>query len=134
IEVADLDEDHLPDLVTLDPSQSRLLIFFQVTDGSGDRFFRGVDLELAHQRRNPPVDLRIVDLNEDGHPDVLTENLFNSISVYLNQGPQEFARDGSLKVGELPRDIAVGDLNRDGVLDFATANRETDDLSVLLSR
>jgi hypothetical protein len=92
-----------------------------------------------------PTSVLTADLNGDGRPDLITTNLSsNNVSVLLGQpassNPQTgMAGDTDLfkehvmyDVGVRPRTAALGDFNRDGRLDLAVANNQSDDLSILL--
>jgi len=92
-----------------------------------------------------PTSVLTADLNGDGRPDLITTNLSsNNVSVLLGQpaasNPQTGMADeaGLFKehvmydVGVRPRTAALGDFNRDGKLDLAVANNQSDDLSILL--
>ncbi|MBI3621936.1 MAG: VCBS repeat-containing protein [Nitrospirae bacterium] len=95
-----------------------------------------------------PISILTADLNGDGRPDLITTNLnSNNVSVLLGR-PVPPARQTSQEgeagllfnehvmydVGARPRTAALGDFNRDGRLDLAVANNQSDDLSILLGR
>src|SRR5690349_11477268 len=77
---------------------------------------------------NPNVTIS-ADMNQDGIADIVTANgcsgcdpsvglnSFNSVSVLLGNGDGRFRSKMSFPVGVQPLDVAVGDFNRDGVLD-----------------
>jgi uncharacterized protein (TIGR03437 family) len=82
-----------------------------------------------------PVSVAVADVNEDGHPDLITANYGdNTVSVLLGDGLGGFtAASGSpLAVGELPESIAVADFNGDGHPDLAIANNGDNTVTVLL--
>jgi hypothetical protein len=95
---------------------------------------------------SPPSDLRfsvgtapgsvaIADFNGDGKLDIVTANeQSGDASVLLGDGKGGFspAPGSPFPDGHSPNDIAVGDFNRDGWLDLAFANHETQHLTVLL--
>jgi len=92
-----------------------------------------------------PISILTADLNGDGRPDLITTNLnSNNVSVLMGKpapsNPQTGMEDGAglfkehamYDVGVRPRTAALGDFNRDGRLDLAVANNQSDDLSILL--
>ena len=82
-----------------------------------------------------PGSVAIGDFNRDGKLDIVTANeQGGDASVLLGDGKGGFsqARGSPFPAGHSPNDIAVGDFNRDGCLDLAFANHETQYLTVLL--
>src|SRR6478672_6695960 len=82
-----------------------------------------------------PGSVALADFNSDGKPDLVTANeLSGDASVLLGNGKDGFspAPGSPFPAGPNPNDLAVGDLNRDGRLDLAFANHETQHLTVLL--
>ncbi|HYE15855.1 MAG TPA: FG-GAP-like repeat-containing protein, partial [Pyrinomonadaceae bacterium] len=86
---------------------------------------------------NVPFSVVAADLDGDGKTDLATADRPNSVSVLLNGcastcGGAGFAPASNFDVGDGPLSVAVGDFNRDGRADLATANNGSDDVSVLL--
>lgn len=82
-----------------------------------------------------PGSIAMADLNGDGKLDIVVANEKSSdASVLLGDGNGGFspARGSPFPAGPSPNDIVVGDFNRDGHLDLAFANHETQHLTVLL--
>lgn len=82
-----------------------------------------------------PGSVAIADFNGDGKLDIVTANeQSGDVSVLLGDGKGGFspAPGSPFPAGHSPNDIAVGDFNRDGWLDLAFANHETQHLTVLL--
>jgi hypothetical protein len=75
----------------------------------------------------------IGDLNRDGRNDIVAR-AGNAVSVFLGDGRGGFERSARspFGAGENPSDLVLADFNRDGRLDVAVANHETDYLSVLI--
>jgi len=77
----------------------------------------------------------VEDFNGDGKFDLVVANEHGSdASVLLGDGKGGFspAPGSPFPAGHSPNDLAVGDFNRDGRLDLAIANHETQHLTVLL--
>ncbi|MEK6323433.1 MAG: VCBS repeat-containing protein [Acidobacteriota bacterium] len=86
--------------------------------------------------------LALGDVNGDGNLDIITANAGmnrdkadNSVSVLLGNGRGAFrlASGSPFKLGRMPADLAIGDLNRDDKQDLVTGNEGSRDLSVMLS-
>ena len=80
----------------------------------------------------------IADLNGDGIQDLATANLFsNDVSIRLGDGSVGFAPPAlpatpEVAVGVRPTTVAIGDFNNDGIQDFATANIQSNNVSIRL--
>jgi hypothetical protein len=77
------------------------------------------------------------DFNGDGKTDLATANYNNdNVSVLLGTGTGSFGSPANFGIPSfsqaLPRSITSGDFNADGKLDLATANYNSDTVSVLL--
>src|SRR5207244_1915864 len=86
-----------------------------------------------------PVSVTVGDVNLDGKLDLAVANLnSNTVSVLLNTADPgaaapSFAAKQDFATGTNPRSVTVGDLNGDGKLDLAVANRTSNTVSVLLN-
>jgi hypothetical protein len=70
-----------------------------------------------------PQYLAAGDLNGDNHPDLVVANAAsNSVSVLLNSGNGGFGAANPVGVDKGPVGVVLADFNKDGKLDFATAN------------
>jgi len=75
------------------------------------------------------------DVNRDGKLDMVTANgQPSTASVLLGNGNGTFQTQVpfSTGTGTYPRSVTLGDVNRDGILDIVTANRDSSTVSVLL--
>lgn len=82
-----------------------------------------------------PGPIAILDLNHDGHADLVVANQKSeNLSVLLGDGHGHFQEPlGSrFPVGHLPNDIAVADFNLDGNPDLVIPNHQTPYVTVLL--
>src|SRR5262249_3734085 len=83
-----------------------------------------------------PVSLAAGDVHGDGKPDGVTANQgfdtdLRTVSVLLGVGGDGFVSSQPIAAGISPRSLVLGDFNRDGKLDIATANGYGAGVSVL---
>jgi hypothetical protein len=115
---ADLNGDHLLDLVTIDERKGTF-IFFGQRDG---KFSEGVPLLTG---KVVPYALATGDLNHDGKIDVMVGNIESPSVALFNDGsgrhfvPVEFGDNHGTVYG-----FAIGDLDKDGWVDIAVARSE----------
>jgi hypothetical protein len=143
----DIDEDGHPDVVVGNRGMDVLdgEAWVLAGDGSG---------ALADPQAIPgvsvlaPAFLDLVDYDGDGHLDMMEADndptiaaLVASIagsgySVCLTHGDGKgtFSGDNCMSTGDYPNEVASGDLNRDGKLDFVTADAGSNIVSVYLAR
>ena len=126
---ADFDRDGTPDVATA--NFDRILVL------RGDRAgFLEPALELPMPQFTRFV--TAADLDGDGAPDLLaTAASDDAISIVRNHGDDRleegaFAAPTSLPVGDSPVSIIAVDLDLDGDLDIAVANKQSDDITILI--
>jgi FG-GAP-like repeat/FG-GAP repeat len=107
---ADLNGDHLPDVVSASYADGTLTVFFNNTGAPGT-FAAPVTLASPGASQ-----VAIGDMNGDGLPDLVSAD-FN-VSLFLQTSPGTFASPVSLYSGGANW-VAVGDLNGDGFPDIA---------------
>jgi hypothetical protein len=137
VAVGDFNGDGRPDLASANYSSHTVSVLLNTTT-----FATG---PLAFTTQQPfstgswPDSVIVGDFNGDGRPDLASANGGpNTVSVLLNTtAPGEttpsFAPQQSFDTGVSPRSVAVGDFNSDGKLDLASANYDSDTVSVLLN-
>lgn len=131
--LVDLDADGFDDLVTLHPAPNQA----QVRRGVGDGRFRMpitvpvfVDAERMHA----------ADMDGDGVLDlvIVHDDLpgpsGGAVTVLLGVGDGTFGASTAFAAGSFSRDLAVGDLDGDGVLDAVALNVGSEDVSVFLGQ
>jgi hypothetical protein len=69
-----------------------------------------------------PEDVHPVDVNMDGHVDVIECHYDHSINIFINKGDGTFQPAVGYVTGEYPRAVAVADMNGDGVVDLVVSN------------
>jgi hypothetical protein len=118
----DLDGDEVPDVTAAGAGGIFALV------GLGDGTFEPYK-ELA-----APAGVRSVagdDLDLDGTTDLVLAGGANQVFVGLNNGEGAFPEFAAYTVGRTPAQVAIADVDDDGVPDLLTANRGSDDISVL---
>ena len=129
VTTADLNRDGKLDVVTSNVSRNDVSVFLGNGDGT-----------LAAERRfavPSSLGVAVADVNGDGLQDVVTVG-FNSQAVYVLLGDG----DGTLRqeqhfpgpVGDVLRDVVIGDLNGDRVPDLAVAGTNGSVVWVLLQQ
>ncbi len=86
------------------------------------------------QKLAAPAGLRSVagdDVDLDGTTDLVLAGGANQVFVGLNDGEGTFAEFAAYTVGGTPAQVAIADVDDDGLLDLLTANRGSDDISIL---
>lgn len=116
----DFDGDGKLDLVVSSISNDPADIV-SVLRGRGDGSFGAA---VTYAVGAMPQNVVVADFNNDGKPDILTENgNSNSISVLLGNGDGTFMPAVPYDLGLSPMNVAVGDIDGDGNLDvFVSAN------------
>lgn len=89
-------------------------------DAVGQLSYERVDAVVGH----PTNAIRAHDLNNDGRLDLVVSGGRN-VFVLMGQGDGRFDVSWSGAAGENPVDLAIADLDADGLADLAVANHET---------
>ncbi|MEO6829656.1 MAG: VCBS repeat-containing protein, partial [Acidobacteriaceae bacterium] len=131
VAVADYNHDGLPDIAAtyLEDNSVRVL-----SGRGGGNFSTAATYPVGQQ----PYWVATGDLNNDGYSDLVTANTsLNSpqgtVSVLMNRadGSGNFNAAASYSVGRLPYQVAIGDLNGDGIPDLAATNYGDNTVSLL---
>jgi hypothetical protein len=128
--VADVDVDNELDLVIANRASDNI----SVLSGRGDGTFRK-PIVSSTGAGTGPYSLAIADFNQDGVPDVVTANfLASSASVLLGigngafEGPIDAGPTGMVTYG-----VTAGNFDGDAKPDFATANANSNNMTVKLN-
>ena len=130
---ADFDRDGISDLLIFGtnffhPFSDGVFVFRGQADGN----FEEVDTGIARTLLNSGA---TGDFNGDGLPDFALTQVFSDtpgpLTVFLGNGDLTFTISHSTHVGNRPLDTQSGDFDGDGILDLATCNRDSQDVSIL---
>ena len=127
--IADVDGDHMPDLVvTILFSNS-----VSILHGNGDGTFTQM---ATYGTGFYPVSIAVADFNDDNRADIIVRNDNETVSVLMGNGngtfkPQVTYATGS---GYGARSLGVADFNGDGKMDVVVSNSADDTVSVLLGK
>ena len=127
--LGDFDEDGALDVAAVFgvSSGDDVVILFGAGDGT---FGQPVFIEVSQSM----VQVDAVDLDDDGHVDVLVGAAahLDGVHVLLGAGDGTFAAPVYHPAGFRPEAFDLVELNGDGLLDLAVANFYSDDISILL--
>jgi hypothetical protein len=129
VAAADLDGDGDQDLAVANFESDDVTILKNA--GAGNFFEAGSSPEAAG---DGPASVVAADLDADGDQDLVTSNATsNDVTILKNGGAGHFFESTSSPeaTGGFPRSVVVADLDGDGDLDLATANSQSDDVTIL---
>jgi hypothetical protein len=129
--IGDVNQDRHPDLVVTHDDSNLLAIF--LGDGKGGfKIAPASPFDLGHRAWN----VIIADVNNDAKTDLVLRGPNSRIVVLLGEGNSVFkpAPGSPFAVGVDPLNVAAADVNADGKLDILTANKGSNNVTVLLGR
>jgi pimeloyl-ACP methyl ester carboxylesterase len=110
---ADLNKDGRLDLVTCGPNSSTVAVMF----GKGDGTFQAPVVDSTGPATRP-VNITVCDVNNDGNPDLVVVDSYNSVLiVLLGDGTGKFSTPRVTSTVADIYSIALADLNQDGYPD-----------------
>ncbi|MBV9927256.1 MAG: VCBS repeat-containing protein [Acidobacteria bacterium] len=130
VAAADLNGDGRPDLVAGNNGSNNASVFL---NNGGGTFAAAVNYAVG----TDPSAVAVGDLNGDGRADLAVANHTSAgspgtVSVLLGSGAGAFGAATNYTVGIGPKDVIVGDFDRDGRADLAVANEYSHNVSILL--
>jgi hypothetical protein len=132
--VGDLNGDGLPDVIATNPQASSVSVFIGRGDGT---LARAREEVLGIDGVSEPYSVAIGDYDGNGTQDAaVADNRTGSVFVLLGNGDGTFTHGPNQPAlgGLASFIILTHDLDLDGILDLVTANRSSDDVTVLLGR
>lgn len=129
----DLDGDGRCDLVMPNMAERGVTVLF----GDGRGSFRGAE-RPAIPAGLSPFAVQVADVDGDGKPDLLVANYSgqmddpsgDGLTFLLGDGRGNFRLGPRIATGRASADVAVGDVDGDGIADAATVNAETRDVTL----
>lgn len=122
----DIDGDGDRDLLATRLFENNVRIL--INDGNGN-----FAVSNTYDTAKWPYQVTLADMNNDGHPDIITANqgnqfgqIYGNISILLNNGDGTFAAHHDYGTGPASRSVAIADFDNDGDLDAATGNIVSD--------
>jgi trimeric autotransporter adhesin len=137
VTAADINGDGKPDLIVanLDDGTVSVLLNTTVTGAAT----LGFATPMTFPAGSGSSCVVAVDVNGDGHPDLVVANANDdTVSVLINitapgAATPSFTAQQTFATGAYPRSVAAADVNGDGTLDLVVANSNFNTLSVLLN-
>ncbi|CAF1645956.1 unnamed protein product, partial [Adineta ricciae] len=130
VSIADLNNNHLLDIVVASYSEGSLYIF----QGYGNGTFVN-DVTLSTGFNSLPRSLVIVDFNKDNFKDIAVANSgSDNIRIFFGDTDGSFSDEITLSTGidSSPYAISISDFNNDNQLDIVVANYGSNTLGILL--
>jgi hypothetical protein len=126
VAVADLNGDHIPDVVISDFYGSQVLVDLGVGDGT---FQPPIAIPVGLN----PLFVTTADLTGNGIQDIITANLgSNDVSILMGNGDGTFRPAIEVPAGLGPASVAVGDFTGNGKLDLAVADLNGNSVQILM--
>ncbi|HEY2383297.1 MAG TPA: FG-GAP-like repeat-containing protein [Terriglobia bacterium] len=130
IATGDFNGDGKTDLAIAATDAASLRILF----GSGTGTF-GSPATYSLGSGSSPQSVAVGDFNLDGKSDIVVENLYSTVTVFIGKGDGTFQTGvayGTGSTGPVSRSVAIGDFNSDGIPDLAAANGTAGTIGILL--
>jgi hypothetical protein len=120
----DIDGDSRADIAIVTQATGLLTVAWQLASSSGG--FDSTLFSMPTGNGTPdPHDVKLADLDNDGHMDIVVANFGAQNVMVFAQGPGRQFRTVPVPTGVLTSAVGVGDFNGDGLPDLAVANGST---------
>ncbi|WP_177181218.1 FG-GAP-like repeat-containing protein [Parapedobacter koreensis] len=128
VAIADLDGDGKPEMVALNKDDNTVSVYRNISS-AGTISVGSFAAKVDYATLSGPRAVAIGDLDGDGKPDlIITNDADGAVSILRNKTQpggitaSSFADQVDFTASASPADVAVGDLDGDGKLDFAVVN------------
>lgn len=130
--LVDLDGDGNLDVVTTNYNDDNLSVML----GNGLGAFNSQP--LIHSADPKPLDVVAADFNNDGHQDILVSfelgtGLTGLAHLYMGDGTGNLTLYKKFNLGVDPAEIQIGHFNNDTLMDAASLNVDSDNISILIN-
>lgn len=127
VEAADLNEDGHVDIVTANFQTETVGVFL----GNGDGSFAEPVLYSTEKEGFGVEALRLADVDEDGHTDVLVTT--SGVTLWWGDGTGVLGTPQHITTNPTPESIRIADVDEDGALDLILAHSGSPALGILLA-
>ncbi|MES2701542.1 MAG: FG-GAP-like repeat-containing protein [Bacteroidota bacterium] len=136
VAIGDIDGDGKPDLAVANINANTVSVY-RNTSSSGSITSGSFTTHETFATGSNPYSVAIGDIDGDGKPDLAVANYgSNTVSVYRNTSSSgsiptiSFDEEVTFAAGSQPTSVAIGDIDGDGMPDLATANLNSNTISV----
>jgi hypothetical protein len=128
VQLGDFNEDGILDAAAACPASGAHRVLVMAGTGTG-----GFGTPVSYPIDSAPMQVRIADLDADGHLDLVTSNSSGSVAVLAGRGNGTFAQPAYWPVPAEAWDLAAADFTNDGDVDLVALSYTPVMLTVLLN-
>jgi gliding motility-associated-like protein len=136
IKIRDLDGDGKPELIVTN-NETNTILLFQNTSTKGNVNFGTTPITLEIPGLSSTNGLSVEDLNDDGKPEIITNPLFETNVIILENLSTKsnfiFGDPLVLNLGGSLNSLVVGDINRDGKSDIAITKTQENKIAFFIN-